>query len=275
MKQNFEQDKSVSYRLLASRFVIPWKIEDAATLHAEIAMSDEDTFFCLIPEEDFTVDNAEGWLNLEKDFPEAKGVIIHIYEGARQQIAEHVKRPDAYKGFEDLKNAVVSTNQKIQEFEKLKIDTAKKGDLDRLESKLVAKEDLKNLATTEDTKRYLAEEHKNIYSEIKNHSRKILELQDKLYALQTVVDNKLSNMGDYIKERIKAEKDPRYGELIGTASITKVGDIYTGDQIRHWIYGEVITPPLTPEERLKKWRVVRDHAGTGKYCRGAFIEHNG
>ncbi|ADR52306.1 hypothetical protein CKC_02785 [Candidatus Liberibacter solanacearum CLso-ZC1] len=77
-----------------------------------------------------------------------------------------------------------------------------------------------------------------------------------------------------IKEHIKAEKDPRYGELPPNF-ITKVGDIYNGIQILNWVYGYGINPPLTPEERLKKWKVVRDHAGTGHFYRGAFIEHNG
>lgn len=81
--------------------------------------------------------------------------------------------------------------------------------------------------------------------------------------------------GETLQQHIKAEKDPRYGELIHSELVTKIGDIYDGRQIWHWIYGEGITPPPTPEERLKKWRVVRNHAGTGRHCRGAFIEHNG
>ncbi|WP_185079831.1 hypothetical protein [Candidatus Liberibacter solanacearum] len=40
MKHNFEQDKSVSYRLLVSRFVIPWGIEDSKRIHAEVETSD-------------------------------------------------------------------------------------------------------------------------------------------------------------------------------------------------------------------------------------------
>ncbi|ADR52308.1 hypothetical protein CKC_02795 [Candidatus Liberibacter solanacearum CLso-ZC1] len=82
VKRNFEQDKSVSYSLLTSRFVIPWEIEDYRKIHAEVETSDGRRNE-LVLEDDFEVDCEDNFLTLKNT--DLKG-ILRIYDGEKQEL---------------------------------------------------------------------------------------------------------------------------------------------------------------------------------------------